>query len=144
MLVTAFIILSLTFILMKLLPMDRPMGRAPDQIRYYENQVRLGFMVRIQGPLLPGQKVDVTVIDGGYNYYYNKVSVMQQYFKWLTNIVTRWDWGVSSRVQPNTAAIDIIASKLPVTIRLNIISLIVSVPLGFLFGIIAGFFVTRQ
>ncbi|MDI9511421.1 MAG: ABC transporter permease [Bacilli bacterium] len=136
--VTAFIILSLTFILMKLLPMDRPIGLAPDQLRYYNTQVRLGYMVQVQGPLMPGQTVDVTVNDGGKLYYYNQVPVMRQYLSWLRNVITRWDWGVSSRLERNVPAIEIIARKLPVSMKLNIIALFVSVPLGFLFGIIAA------
>ncbi len=136
--VTTFIILSLTFILMKLLPIDTPIGLAPDRIRYYEEQVRQGYMVRVNGPLLPGQKVSATVRDGDMFHYYNVVPVMRQYISWIRNIITEWNWGVSSRIVPNSPAINIIGSRLPATIRLNIIALFTSVPLGFVFGITAA------
>ena len=56
---------------------------------------------------------------GMYTYYY-KVPVFQQYFNWLTNIVTRWDWGVSTNISPNKEAVVIIGEALPNTIKINI------------------------
>lgn len=135
---TTFIILSLTFILMKMLPIDTPIGLAPDRIRYYTEQVRLGYMVRVNGPLLPGQTVAATVRDGDTFHYFNTVPVMKQYLSWLKNIVTEWNWGVSSRIVPNVPALDIILQRLPATLRLNVVALFVSVPLGFFFGIVAA------
>ena len=43
-LLTTFIILSLTFILIKLLPIDKFVGKPEQRIAYYEEQVRLGYM----------------------------------------------------------------------------------------------------
>ena len=136
--VTTFIILSLTFILMKLLPLERPRGLAPDQLRFYFHQVRLGYMVQVSGPLAPGETVDAMVNDDGRLYYFRNIPVMRQYLKWLSNVILRWDWGVSSHVEPNVTAMKIIARKLPASMRLNIIALFTSVPFGFLFGIIAA------
>ena len=42
-LVTAFIILSLTFILVYSLPVDRFIGQEPQQVAYYEQQVARGY-----------------------------------------------------------------------------------------------------
>lgn len=137
-LVTTFIIISLTFILMKLLPMPRPFGQPAEQIRYFEYQVYLGYMERITRPLKPGEKVDVIVLDGTRAYYYNHIPVMIQYFRWLGNIMFRWDWGLSTVIQENEPVVKIMASRLPVSMRLNIISLIVAVPIGFVLGIIAA------
>ncbi len=136
--VTTFIILSLTFILMKLLPMDRPIGLAPDQLRYYFHQVRLGYMVQLQGPLMPGEKADAIVNDDGRLYYFKQVPVLRQYLSWIRNVITKWDWGVSSRIERNVPAIEIIGRRLPVSMRLNVVALFTSVPFGFLFGIIAA------
>jgi|694.fasta_scaffold11642_6 oligopeptide transport system permease protein len=136
---TAFIILSLTFILLKLLPPERPAGFIDQQIAYFNNQVVLGYMERIW-PFRPGDEAlaDVILNRGGETYAYFYVSIFEQYFNWLINIVTRWDWGTSTFIELNTSAIEIIARRLPFTMQINIISLILAVPTGFILGIIAA------
>jgi oligopeptide transport system permease protein len=136
---TAFIILSMTFILMKLLPPERPAGFIDQQIAYFENQVVLGYMKRIF-PFLPGNESQADVLlnynNQIYAYYY--VPIINQYFNWLVNIVTRWDWGTSTAIELNTSAIDIIMRRLPFTMQINVISLLVAVPIGFSLGILAA------
>ena len=137
---TAFIILSLTFILMKLLPFTKPVGTDQTQYGYYMSQVADGFVVRFEqkrqgyGELLfeysPGSGKTV--------YYFYQTPVMTQYFRWLGNIVTQWNWGTSTIIRPNVKAMVIIADMIPVSISLNIISVIVSVPLGIALGILAA------
>ncbi len=136
---TAFIILSLTFILLKLLPPERPAGFIDQQIAYFNNQVVLGYMERIW-PFRPGDEglADVILNRGGETYAYYYVSIFEQYFNWLINIVTRWDWGTSTFIELNTSAIEIIARRLPFTMQINIISLVLAVPTGFILGIIAA------
>ncbi len=69
---------------------------------------------------------------------YNK-PIMVQYGIFLRNVFTRWDWGFCTNMgtflQPVTAYI---ASKLPATIYINVLSLILSLPLGIVFGIVAA------
>lgn len=136
---TAIIILSLTFILMKLLPPERPAGFIDQQIAYFENQVVLGYMVRIT-PFRPSDEAlaDIILVRGGTTYAYYYVPVIQQYWNWVVNIVTRWDWGTSTFIELNTSAIDIILRRLPYTMQINIFSTILAVPLGFTLGIIAA------
>ena len=43
---TAFSILSLTFILVKLLPFERPIGGDTQQIAYFDKQYNLGYVYR--------------------------------------------------------------------------------------------------
>ncbi len=137
---TTVIILSLTFILMKLLPFQKPIGNDNTCYAYYMDQVGQGFVVYFEREMpsygtllwkytLPGTK---TV------YYFYQTPVMTQYFSWVRNIVTRWDWGTSSYIRVNVKAIVIIKSLLPVSIKINILSVIVSVPFGILLGIIAA------
>ena len=136
---TTFIILSLTFILVKLLPFERPLGGDQQQIAYFDKQYHLGYVYRFDkempqyGTLLyrsPAEK-------GRPNYYY-QVPVLEQYANWLKNIVLHWDWGYSKTFQPNVAASVIIMSRIGYSMRLNIISAILSVPLGILLGIWAA------
>ena len=136
-LLTTFIILSLTFILIKLLPFEF-VGKPEQRIAYYEEQVRLGYMSSSKTQLPDETPVDfVTQSDGRVTYYYT-VPVMKQYFTWLGNIIFRWDWGVSKTIQPNVKATVIIGERLLTSMKINIFSVIFSVPIGILLGIWAA------
>ena len=137
--ITAFIILSLTFILVKLLPFERPIGDDTKQIAYFDKQYSLGYVYRFdrQMPQYGEYLYKAPAVKGVSNYYY-LVPVMEQYVSWLKNIITKWDWGCSKTFQPNVQASVIIMSRIGYSIRLNIISVIFSVPLGILLGIWAA------
>ncbi len=139
-LLTSVIILSLTFILIKLLPPEKPLGMQPTQIAYCEKQVNLGYFIKSYVPLEGYGDVvfNTSGAEMGKNVYYYQVPVMTQYLNWIKNIVTKWDWGVSDRIQPNVSAMVIIGSRLSCSIKINILSVIFSVPLGILLGIIAA------
>ncbi|MEG2270301.1 MAG: ABC transporter permease [Bacilli bacterium] len=137
-LLTTFIILSLTFILMKLLPVDKPIGLIPAQLAFYNKQVALGYMYTLEPTAANELIADIKIIDGGNVSLYSSYSVMQQYFTWLGNIITKFDWGTSTAISLGTSAIDIIARKLPFSMKINVIALVIAVPLGFFFGILAA------
>ena len=137
--VTLFIILSLTYILIKLLPFERPIGGDAVQVAYYDRQYNLGYVYRLDAPTDQyGELLYKSPTVKGKASYYYQVPVMTQYFSWLKNIFTKWDWGDSKYVQPNVKASVIILNKMPYSLRLNIISVIFSVPLGILLGIWAA------
>ncbi len=140
---TAFIVLSLTFILYKTLPLDLPLAAGKTAVAtYLGNQYNLGYVVRFTEPhpelgtLLGGTGYEIGKT-GTFYYYYSK-PVMEQYFSWIGNVITKWDWGTSSTLYPNQSAMGIIISKLPVTIEINIISIIIALPLGIIIGIVAA------
>lgn len=135
-LLTAFIILSLTFILIKLLKVEPFIGDAQARKSYYDTQVRLGYLSSSNKELGSDYVDKVVVSESNVTYYY-KVPVMQQYFSWLGNII-KGDWGVSEKLQPNVKATVIIKERLLTSIRINILSVIFSVPIGILLGIWAA------
>jgi len=65
--------------------------------------------------------------------------IMVQYGIFLKNIFTAWDWGFCTKMgaflQPVTAYL---VEKLPYTLYVNVFSMIIAVPLGIFFGIIAA------
>ena len=71
---------------------------------------------------------------------YNKPIIIQ-YGIFLKNVFTKWDWGFCTQVgtafQPVS---EYVMSKLPATIYINVVSIIISLPLGVIFGIIAANF----
>ena len=81
---TAFIILSLTFILVKLLPFERPIGGDAQQIAYFDKQYNLGYVYRFEfeRPEYGGYLYKTPTDHGRANYYY-QVPVMTQYVNWL-------------------------------------------------------------
>ena len=69
---------------------------------------------------------------------FRRVPIFEQYLTWLTNVVTEWNWGTSSKVRVNAPAFSLISSRFPLTIRLNVLTLLFYIPFGFLFGILAA------
>lgn len=136
---TLFIIMSLTFILIKLVPFERPVGGDDIQVPYYDRQYNLGYVYRLDAPTDKYGELlyKSPTVKGKTNYYY-QVPVMEQYTHWLKNIFTEWDWGDSKYIQPNVKASVIIMKKLPYSLRLNIFSVLISVPAGILLGILAA------
>lgn len=136
--VTLFIILSLTFLLVQLLPFEKPVGTASQQLAYYSKQASLGYLIQTTSPdsslgtALYTTKISTTT------YYFYKAPILGQYFSWLKNILTAWDWGVSKSVEPNMPVMQIIMKGLPVTIEVNIVSVIIAVPAGIALGIWAA------
>ena len=144
-LITAFIILSVTFMLMKLLPFQEPVGQATDKWRYYNDQFDLGYVVRFTEDMssVYGKELFTTagtnlIPAGGDNFYYYQRPIIEQYGVWISNIVTQWNWGVSTSIQVNQNAIYIIGARLPTSMSINIISVIISVPVGIALGIWAA------
>ena len=139
--VTTFIILTLTFFLIKSLGPAKIASSKPSEIySFYETQWEYGYVVKYPtihpelGNFLakyerPGTSEII--------YYYER-PIVDQYFEWLGNIVTKFDWGRSTHIEPEASAILIIAERLPVSLKINIISVVISVPLGIGLGILAG------
>lgn len=137
-LVTTFIILSLTFVLVKLLPDAAMPTNAAGQYAFCRQQVSLGYYIELsQRDASLGNPVLYYVDNGVVSVFYKK-PIIQQYFAWISGIFTKWNWGVSSAINPEASAMSIIFDRLGPTVLVNIFSMIFAIPLGFLFGIIAA------
>lgn len=145
-----FTILTLNFVLLKLAPSYPPANKDEMEI-YYARQVIDGYMTEelITDPELvdyykirenqdPKKYYKIEGVDNNEIRVFSNVPISQQYFIWLKNIVTKWDWGLSTRIQVNEPAFDILKSRIPVTLKLNLISLFVYIPIGFALGILAA------
>ncbi len=138
-----FIVLSLTYILIACLKVDKILAPSEGQMfAYYHNQAQRGFLIESNTPLeglgsaiwsyTTGSGKDQT------NYYWYQRPVWDRYVSWLSNVVLRWDWGVSSSFEMGRTTISILMSRLPTTIKLNVLSVIVSVPLGIGLGVLCA------
>lgn len=61
-----------------------------------------------------------------------------QYALFLKRLVLEGDWGTSLKLQINTPVWEVIKSRIPVTLYVNFFSLLISLPLGIILGIVAA------
>lgn len=110
MFLTMFIIMTICFILIKMLPLPavREMGRDVNLI--LAKREAMG---------------------------YNK-PLLVQYFLLLKNVFLHWDWGVGEQMYEALNVWDVLVQKLPYTVLVNLYSILLAIPLGLVFGIYAA------
>ena len=111
MFLTFFIIMTMLFILVRLLP---------NPISYQ-----------------PGSDSYEAEIAWRENWGYNKPIIIQ-YGIFLKNLFTKFDWGVSTKMYHMKSVTSVVFDKLPPTMLVNFLAMIVSVPLGLLLGTYAA------
>ncbi|MCI5631937.1 MAG: ABC transporter permease [Bacilli bacterium] len=135
---TTFIILSLTFVLIKMLPFPMPGATSEEAcLAYFIKQESLGYVFQ-STKKIEGMDALWNYKQGFKTIYFYVKPLGDQYIGWLSNIFTKWDWGVSNQIQPNVEVMAIILSRLPTTVKINIWSVIISVPLGIALGVLAA------
>lgn len=110
MLLTLFMVMSLSFMVIRLMPMS--LFENPEVPK--EIQEKLEDKFHLNDPL------------------------PVQYFYFMEGIVTGLDFGISVKIRPGLDVWGIIVSRLPPTMLINFISLFISIPLGLIFGIVAA------
>ncbi len=110
MMLTLFIIMSMCFILIKLLPLPA--------IKEMGKDVNLILMKREQM---------------GYN-----KPIIVQFFIFIKAVLTKWDWGLGEQMYVARSVWEILMSKLPYTILVNLYSILIAIPIGLGFGIYAA------
>ena len=109
MFVTFFIIVTMTFMLIRVLPREMPVD-----------------------------KVQAAAIAARWEALgYNK-PLLEQFWIYIKNIVTKWDFGTSWYISPRTDANKVLSDRLLPTVLVNTYSMLVSVPIGILCGIYAA------
>lgn len=110
MLLTFFVIMTICFVMVKLLPL----------------------------PELPQDKAQSAIILARRELMgYNK-PIIEQYFRFLSRVIVHWDWGVGEQMYRAQDVTAVFSEKLPITILLNVYSLVISVPIGIALGILAA------
>ena len=112
MLCVFFIIISMCFILVKLLPNEPPEAQ--------KGSDSYNIIMRERDRL-------------GYN-----DPLIKQYGKFMTRTLLGGNWGVSERLYPSRNVVDVFMQKLPSTMIVNIYTMLIAVPIGLLFGIYAA------
>lgn len=106
---TLFVITTICFMLIRILPHELPQDK------------NLRDVMRARWDAL------------GYN-----EPLLVQYGIYLKNIITEFDFGTSWYISPNIPAAEVMMSRLFPTVLVNLYSLIFSVPVGLLLGVVAA------
>ena len=110
MLLTLFIIIGICFVLIRLLP--------PAQL----------------DPADPHREViELRREAMGYN-----KPLLVQFGLFLKSVFTNWDWGVSDKLYPGREVWSMFLGKMPATMIVNLYSIILSIPIGIILGVIAA------
>lgn len=94
--------------------------------------------------LMPGSVFDLdpelsdTAIKAMNAKYHFDEPMIKQYGYFMADVLLHNDWGTSIAMRPNVAVWDILKDRIPVTLKLNLISLFAALPLGIFAGIIAA------
>ena len=106
MLLTIFLVMTLSFWVIRLMPMtifENP--EVPPEVQY-----KLEERMHLHDPMIV------------------------QYFYFLEGIFMRGDFGTSVKMRPGMEVFDIIMSRIPPTMILNFFSMLISIPLGIIVG----------
>jgi len=144
------IILTLNYVLIKSAP-EYPPQDVNQKEMYYENQFNRGYMTKYvekNADVVTAMKNSELKEEGKTAFLKEKnidiysvfepVPVSRQYFIWVSDIVTDWDWGISTQVQFGLGVFDILKTRIPITLRLNLAALFFYIPIGFGLGILAA------
>ena len=64
--------------------------------------------------------------------------IMEQFGIFLKSVITRWDWGVGEQIYRGQDVGKVFFDKMPITMLLNLYSIIISIPIGLGLGIYAA------
>ena len=95
-------------------------------------------LIRILPRELPTDKVQAEAIKARWQALGYNEPLITQFFIYLKNIVTEWDWGTSWYIQFRQPAWDLLTGRLLPTVLVNVYSLIPSIVIGILLGIYAA------
>lgn len=110
MLLTLFLIMTLSFMVIRLMPMS-----------IFENPE---VSPEIQQKLEAEMHLDKPMI--------------VQYFYFIQGVVTEGNFGTSVKVRPGMDVFEILKTRIPPTVLLNVLSLLIALPLGIIAGTIAA------
>ncbi len=146
--VVLVIILSMNFLFLKLAPEFPPANEDQKNIwlvQQYTKGYKTCYIESQDDVILAMRRQEIVIERNAYfrdedSQYrlFLPIPISQQYGLWISNIVTDWDWGVSTRLRVNVPAFLVLSERMPVTLKLNFLALFVYIPIGFGLGILAA------
>src|SRR5690554_976631 len=122
-----FTILSLNFVLLKIAP-DFPPTTKEEQGIYFARQVSDGYMTRriiddketidgIKEGTIELPKGSFFIEEGETLAVYDAVPIAVQYVSWVKNVITDWNWGLSTRVEVGRPVFEVLSSRMVTTLQ---------------------------
>lgn len=96
------------------------------------------ILIRILPRELPQEKVMAALIQARWEALGYNEPLLTQYFIYWKNIITEWDFGTSWYISFRQPAMETLTSRLLPSVLVNLYSLLFSVPLGIALGIFAA------
>ena len=116
MILTFLIIISVCFVLIRLLPNEPPQQFGKDMQLVLQSRYRQG----------------IADING------NPIPLAKQYWNFLFNTLLRGNWGVSEKLYFGQSCFQVFLDKLPSTVLVNVYASLFAVPAGLILGIYAA------
>ena len=117
---TFVIIISVAFLLVRLLPNEIPNQLGKDMELVMQQRVKQGtHYFDESGKLQP-------------------LPLQEQYFNFVKNTLIGFNWGLSEKMYPGRYCFDVFLEKLPATVLVNAYSSLFAVPMGLMLGIYAA------
>ncbi len=150
--VILFTVVSISFTLLRVAPEYPPPTQEEREI-YYERQVSDGLMTRRverdEDTVEAIKNKEILLHEKAFYFdesepgepqlrIYEPIPIPRQYLTFINNLFTEFNWGVSQTIQPNVEVFEVVRSRIPVTMMLNLIALVFYIPIGFTLGIIAA------
>jgi oligopeptide transport system permease protein len=136
--------------LLKLAP-DYPPTTEEERSIYFNKQVADGYMSfrrvtdteevkTIKKQIAEGKTIKGSYyeVEDEYIRAFEPIPISKQYVAWVKNILTKWDWGLSTKLEVGRPAFDLIKDRMGTTMTINIIALFFYIPIGLSLGIIAA------
>lgn len=143
-------ILTVNFTFLKIAPAYPPTTK-DDRTLYFNKQVADGYMEfrliddpeemeELREAVATGKRIRNSYYEdkGTSIRAYESIPVIQQYGSWVKNVLTKWDWGTSTKIEVGRPAFDILKERIPTTLVLNVIALLIYIPIGITLGITAA------
>ena len=96
------------------------------------------MMVRLLPRELPTDRIQAAAIKARWEALGYNEPLLTQYGIYLKNIITEGDFGTSWYIQQNKPAMDLILGRLLPTVLVNVYSLFISIPIGLMLGVYAA------
>ncbi|MGV8146525.1 MAG: ABC transporter permease [Alkaliphilus sp.] len=108
--ITLFIIVSILFLVIRLMP----------------------------GSVYDDPEMPVEILEAIDAKYHLDEPLIVQYGIFIKNIFLEWDWGTSVKIAPRVPVFEVLRSKIPISLSINIFALFIALPVGVIAGIVAA------
>lgn len=116
MFITLFIILSIAFMVVRLMP----------------------------GSMYDNPELPIEVIQALEEKSHLNKPMIVQYGYFLKGVLLENNWGVSIKIEPGVPAFEVIKNRIPVSMTINFVSLIISLPIGIIAGTLAALYKSKS